>query len=306
MDTILFILGGIGIIVSLVLLVINLVRKKPKKKALIALAVCLVVFVVSLEMTPSSQDEKVTKVEADEEEQEEEPEEELEELTDEELDILSKKYAELTDKELDKLDEINEKYPNLDNKNQDIYDKEYTRIMEEKENAEWKEYVKDNTKELIAGKHTVGEHIESGNYQVTFKGNGNFTINTSSGSLVTNEIGGSSGIEEYKAILSDDMVIELSGMAAIFKPIKLELRPFEEFELHAGYWLVGEDLSPGRYKVELLEGSGNFIMYDSDSKLKANEVFGGSHGIEEMMIDLALDDLIQIGSVKRLKFTPDS
>lgn len=54
MDLLLFAIGLLGIIVSIILLVINLIKKKPKKKALISLVVCLVLIVVGLAMPSSS------------------------------------------------------------------------------------------------------------------------------------------------------------------------------------------------------------------------------------------------------------
>lgn len=54
MDLLLFAVGSIGVIVSLILLVINLIRKKPKKKASISLVVCFVLIVIGLSMPSSS------------------------------------------------------------------------------------------------------------------------------------------------------------------------------------------------------------------------------------------------------------
>lgn len=54
MDLILFAVGSIGIIVSLILLVINVFRKKPKKKTLISLGICFLLFVIGLAMPSSS------------------------------------------------------------------------------------------------------------------------------------------------------------------------------------------------------------------------------------------------------------
>jgi len=54
MDLLLFAVGLIGMIVSLILLVINLIRKKPMKKMLISLGVCFILFAVGLFMPSSS------------------------------------------------------------------------------------------------------------------------------------------------------------------------------------------------------------------------------------------------------------
>jgi hypothetical protein len=57
MATVLFVVGGIGFIVWLVLLVVSAARKRPVRNALIGLGVCLAVFVVGYIMTPVVPDE---------------------------------------------------------------------------------------------------------------------------------------------------------------------------------------------------------------------------------------------------------
>lgn len=56
MSVFLFIIGFVGILVSLILLIINAIKKKPKKQSLISLGVCFVLLVAGVAMTPTSND----------------------------------------------------------------------------------------------------------------------------------------------------------------------------------------------------------------------------------------------------------
>lgn len=55
--TLLFLAGGVGASVSLVMIVVNILRRKPKKKSSIALLVCCILFIVSIIIFPSNSTE---------------------------------------------------------------------------------------------------------------------------------------------------------------------------------------------------------------------------------------------------------
>ncbi|WP_313163993.1 hypothetical protein [Sedimentibacter sp.] len=326
-----FLAAFFGVIVSLILLVISLIRKKPKKKILISLGICFVLFVVGLAgSSPNNNDDleaqakDENKVEVNEAENEQTKESELVEvakvvevveLNDIEKNLLMKSYGDFTETEQTEFTHILEKYPKLNSEIQTEFKDDIERLKSEKEiwieeqkQKEWEEFVASNTKGLSAGEHYIGEHIASGVYDVTFNGSGNFIIYGSKGELITNEIGGGDfGVPKYRAILPDEGTINLSGVTATFTPAKQTLLPYQELEVCSGYWIVGRDISNGRYKATALDGgSGNFIIYSDKGSLKTNEILGGDFGVSEVVVNLKDGDFIQISSITRVKFSPEN
>ncbi len=248
-------------------------------------------------------------------------EEILIELTDLEKELLSKPYAELDYEGRSMFAEILEKFKDIPEDEQKQFNsdmermkvekeewvKEQERIAKEKEQKEWEEFVANNTKTLSAGEHFIGEQIEEGVYDVTFpSGGGNFIVYTSDGNLLINEIGGSHGISKYRAILPNGSEIKLSGFKATFTPIKTNIIPYESLELYAGYWIVGQDLTSGRYKATSgTSDSGNFIIISDNDMLKTNEILGGDYGVEEVIVNLSDGDIIKISSLPKVLFTPE-
>jgi hypothetical protein len=332
MDLLLFAVGSIGVIVSLILLVINLIRKKPKKKASISLVVCFVLIVVGLAMPSSSASNDDNELETTSKQEETEVakvveqeekiiEEESVEFNNEEKELLKKAYSEFDSDGRTKFATILEKYPNLSTELQNEFKVDIERLETEKEiwvaeqkqkqieqeQKEWEEFVANNTKDLSAGEHSIGEHIEPGVYDVTFNGSGNFFAYDANDGLLINEIGGGSyGVPKYRAVLIDGGKIKLSGVSATFTPAKRTLLPYQELELFTGYWVVGIDVSNGRYKVTPLgSDSGNFLVFNDKGYPKTNEILGGDYGVSEVVVNLNDGDLIQLSSLTSVKFTPE-
>ncbi|WP_315117440.1 hypothetical protein [uncultured Clostridium sp.] len=186
-------------------------------------------------------------------------------------------------------------------------EKEAARIAKEKEESDWKMFVIKNSKTLNAGEFVVGQHLDPFVYDLTFNGSGNLNIYDNEGRLVTNEIGGTSndfGITRYRVPLGDGFTIKIKGMAVNPKPVKNVLRPYAATTLCSGYWFVGTTVSEGRYNVTVSKGSGNFIVYDKDGKVKVNEILGGSLGVEKVTVNLKNGDIINISGLNNIKFTP--
>jgi uncharacterized FlaG/YvyC family protein len=328
MDLLLFAVGSIGVIVSLILLVINLIRKKPKKKTLISLGICFVLIVVGLAMPSSSASSDDNELETTSKQKETEvakvveQEEESVEFNNEEKELLKKAYSEFDSDGRTKFAVILEKYPNLNTELQNEFKADIERLETEKETwvaeqkqkqieqeqKEWEEFVANNTKDLSAGEHSIGEHIEPGAYDVTFNGSGNFFAYDANGGLLINEIGGGSyGVPKYRAVLINGGKIELSGVSATFTPAKRTLIPYQELELFTGYWVVGIDVSNGRYRATALDSSdsGNFFVYNDKGYPKTNEILGGDYGVSEVVVNLNDGDLIQLSSLTSVKFTPE-
>lgn len=248
-------------------------------------------------------------------------------LTKLEESLLKKSYADYDYTEKTIYNDILEKMPKLTEETQKMVSIDLERLKKEKDNwdaeqekirkqkeqerieqekKEWQEYVAKNTKKLSAGEHFVGKHISEGVYDVTFSGSGNFVIYASNGELLVNEIGGGSyGISKYRAILTTDSKIKLSGVRATFKPIKREAFSYSSFNAYSGYWIVGQDVTKGRYTAKVSgNNSGNFIIYSERGLLKTNEVLGGPYGVSEVVINLDDGDIINIGGLRKVSFVP--
>ncbi len=319
MDFAIFFIGLIGFGISLVMLIMNAVKKKPKKKSVMILAICLVLMIVGLSMPTNKTDKEPKTTDADVD-IDTEPEKEEIKLTDKEKELLSKSYSDLDSGGRTEFAEILDKFSKLPKEEQEKYKsdierlkserdewvKEQEKAEKEKEEKEWKEFVANNTKTLSAGEHFAGEHIDSGLYDVIFEGSGNFIIHSSDGALLANEVAGTShGISKFRIILIEGAKIELKSLSATFTPVKSNLIPYEEFEIYSGYWNVGNDVTKGRYKVTPSEGSGNFIIHSKNNQVKVNEILGGSHGVNEVVVNLEDGDLIDIRGINKVKFVPE-
>jgi hypothetical protein len=73
-------------------------------------------------------------------------------------------------------------------------------------------------------------------------------------------------------------------------------------DLPAGQYTVGTDITAGRYSVD---GSSNFVVYDSSGSIKVNTILGNSNvGVGTYTCDLSDGDTIKTESETR--FTPIS
>ncbi|MCD3340437.1 hypothetical protein, partial [Clostridium botulinum] len=184
----------------------------------------------------------------------------------------------------------------------ELEDKKRAETEKIEENKKWDQFVKENSKKLSAGSHIVGKHIAKGSYNVTFNGSGNLIVYGSDGSVLVNEIGGYE-IKKYKAILPEGSKIELKGMSANFTPIKSSLIPYQNTNIYSGYWIVGTDITKGRYQASISKGSGNFMVHGSDGSTKVNEILG-DNGVKEVIIDLDDNDIMDIKGLNSVQLTP--
>lgn len=186
-------------------------------------------------------------------------------------------------------------------------EKEAERKAKEKEEADWKTFVIKNSKSLSVGEFEVGRHLDPFIYDFNFKDSGNLTIYDNFGNLVTSEIGSSTndhGISRYRIPLGEGFVINIKGMTVNLRPAKNVLMPYKNIALWSGYWFVGTNITEGRYTVTVSNGSGNFIVYDKDSKVIVNEILGGRIGVEKVVVNLKNGDMINISGLSNIKFTP--
>lgn len=234
-------------------------------------------------------------------------------LTDNEKQVLKKHYKDFKADDIDTFTKICRKYnDNVLSKETQVKIKddierikkerkeEQVRLDKDLKEAEEK-YKKENTKDFVPGTYTVGKDIKEGIYLVTFKGTGNFIVNTESGSMFSNEIADpDSGITKYKATFLKGSKIQLSGIKAKFTPYTVDLKS-NEFTIHAGYWIAGHDFLTGRYEITTsTKGSGNFIVYSKNGSVKANEILDENNA--KIMVDLDQNDIVMISGLNEVKF----
>lgn len=189
---------------------------------------------------------------------------------------------------------------------QAIADKKIEDARIAKEAQAKQDIINKNTKTFSSGEYTVGTHLDAGIYKFTFVGSGNLTVTGADGSLISNEIGGSDmGISKYRSILTTGCKIKISGMQMKVAPTSSSLASYVNTNLSAGYWVVGKDVTKGRYTASTTEVSGNFLIYNSDGTPKTNEILGiGENAVKETVVDLNDGDIISISSLNSVNFKP--
>lgn len=248
------------------------------------------------------------------------------ELTSSDKELLKKNYKDFNVEQRTQFAEIEDKYKKMSDTEKEKVKSDFEKLSKERDIqvAEWakqeeaekkaeaaaeakkqEEFIKKNSKQLSAGEHLVGTHLDPGVYDITFNGSGNFVVNGSDNSLLSNEVGGSDiGVSKYRAILTEGSKIKISGMSINTKPVKRTLMSYSNVSLYAGYWIVGQDITEGRYKVTSTGNGGNFVVYGGNGSIKINEILGGDIGVKEVVINLNNNDIIRISGINNAKFTP--
>lgn len=311
---ILFSIGFIGFIFFIIKIIVDVIRKQDYKKNSKFLIGCFAIVLVSLFLMPTSSSNSTSNKKTSTAVNNKKEEKKL--LTSSDKELLKKNYDKFDGNQRTQFAEIEEKYKKMDSKEKESIKSNYERLLKERdiqikkwaeeEQKKKEELIKKNTKTLSAGEHTIGKHIDEGNYLITFNGQGNLFIFDDKGKTVTNEIGGSDfGITQYKAILPKGGKIKISGMSINTKPIESKLQSYSNIAIHAGYWLVGKDVSKGRYKVTTGDNSGNLFVFNSRGRAKTNEIMGQHSGVTEVIVDLEDGDLINICSMNNVKLSPE-
>src|SRR5699024_10632185 len=138
---------------------------------------------------------------------------------------------------------------------------------------------------------------------------GNLFVHTRRGFGKVNELLNASGefwVPSVTVTLSLGDKIEIADMASVtFTPAKRKLHT----TLSTGYWEVGLDIPPGRYKATPKSGesdeSGNLFVSSRIRTVKVNEILGhkGKYEVPSVTVTLEDGDLIQVSSLSAVKFT---
>ncbi len=173
---------------------------------------------------------------------------------------------------------------------------EAKRIADEQKAAEEKRIAEEKANTFTTGTYLVGQDIEPGLYKVKLKSSMGYVerssdVNMSFDSILANIVLTGDG---YIEILPTDVAVKLSGVE--MKPVDLATLPVEpKTELTDGIHLVGYDVAPGTYKVEVTDETTN-IGYAERSRsvsmgfddIIANEIFQGPGYLEIEEGDFAI------------------
>ncbi|MDI6617902.1 MAG: hypothetical protein QME45_04380 [Clostridiales bacterium] len=238
-------------------------------------------------------------------------------LTTSDLKLLKGSYKNFEEEQRTQFAEIEEKYDKLSENDKNKIKDDFDRLSKERDKqvAEWqqeekKRTVKGTATNLGAGTFTAGKDVQTGTYDVTAtSGSGNFIIHSDDGTSIINEVLGSPGVNKVRVVLPDSARIQISGINKVhFTPVTSDyVTDKQQVILYSRYWLVGQDIAPGRYKAcNNKSSSSNLIVYDSSGMSKTNEIISNSSdiGVKEVTFDLENDDLITIGGSNGITFMP--
>ncbi|KSU81708.1 Uncharacterized conserved protein YjdB, contains Ig-like domain [Fictibacillus enclensis] len=161
-------------------------------------------------------------------------------------------------------------------------------------------------KSLSAGTWKAGKDIKAGRYRITTKsGFGNLFINTDSNRYI-NEILSSPDEDFGVTVVTTDIKsgdkIEIDGLDSVqFTQVShTKVKSFT-----SGYWIVGKDIAPGRYKFTTPDEFGNFFVFRKDyaivNELLANSTKDG--GVTSVTATLKSGDEISIAGLEKVNFS---
>ncbi|MGG0656980.1 Ig-like domain-containing protein [Rummeliibacillus pycnus] len=163
-------------------------------------------------------------------------------------------------------------------------------------------------KTLTTGSWVVGKDLNPGFYDVTTSDSngGNLIVTRGKYDLVVNEIltseNGEFGVSKATAEFKKGDKIQIMNLKnATFTPAKRGYRS----TLHAGRWVAGKDIRPGRYTATVINGSGNLIIKRGEYNLVVNEILSTDpeFGVKKVTFTLKSGDDIEIMGINGLKFT---
>lgn len=103
-------------------------------------------------------------------------------------------------------------------------------------------------------------------------------------------------LEDIKSKLQS----EISQLETKIKNLKSDVIKItgKEKKYPAGYFTVGVDIPPGRYKI--FGGSSNFVVHNAGGRLRVNIILGKSYGVKEYIYTFEEEDQVQAESTFKL------
>lgn len=160
---------------------------------------------------------------------------------------------------------------------------------------------------LSAGTWKAGKDLPAGRYRITTNsGSGNLVIGMGTDDRFVNEILSSEdddfGVTVVKTDIKAGDRIEISSLDSVqFTRVK----NIKSNTLHSGYWTVGKDINPGRYKITTTSHMGNLFIYRRDYLL-VNEILSNkkdSFTVTSVTAILKTGDRIGISGLDKVIFT---
>lgn len=142
---------------------------------------------------------------------------------------------------------------------------------------------------LYYGAYTVGKDIEAGKYDVKLiKDTGKVSMNKDMDeSTVFVQEFGEHGIIKARVELIEGAELAVTKGDAIFTPSPDKKYEYEEITLYPGTWYVGEDITPGRYKILPLDDAvGTVFINDKDNIMVGKGKLGKGEEPPAINIDL--------------------
>ncbi|MDN6901077.1 hypothetical protein [Oenococcus sicerae] len=123
------------------------------------------------------------------------------------------------------------------------------------------------SKSLATGNWTVGKDIQPGWYTATSTGgSGNFQtedgeINVILSTQVDNDMG---QIDSYRIHIKTGQTVQISGLQGVHFQAISKHPKISGGTISAGFYRIGKDIKPGRYKISAVQGSGNVQTNDGE------------------------------------------
>ncbi|MGG3640028.1 Ig-like domain-containing protein [Bacillus gobiensis] len=161
-------------------------------------------------------------------------------------------------------------------------------------------------KNLSAGKWKAGKDLPAGRYKITTNsGIGNLVIGMSTdrfvNEILSNEDDGFSTTMVTTDIRAGDS-IEISGLNNVQFT---QVSNVKSNTLHSGYWTVGKDIAPDKYKITTSSQMGNLIIWRGDN-LIVNEIISKERddfAVASVTATLKAGDRINISGLDKVFFT---
>lgn len=164
--------------------------------------------------------------------------------------------------------------------------------------------------ELPTGNYIVGNDIKEGFYNIKMiSGNGNVVVKDGNADIVADESMKGKAAKLRIAVMEGYEVHVSNGAKVAFNPTPMKSKMITEKKetvLYSGFWYVGKDIAPGKYKVwKNMSSDSNIGIVNNKDKFKVNNKMSkDKSGLKEFIIDLEDGDIIKIDNSNGIYFTP--
>ncbi|WP_425539836.1 hypothetical protein [Microaceticoccus formicicus] len=164
---------------------------------------------------------------------------------------------------------------------------------------------------FMSGKKTIGSELDSGKgiYDLHIKGSGKLSITDASYNLVVEEVYPNvMGSTDYSVRLAIDKgyILDIGEGLIIDVYNAIPIESNSEIKLSTGYWLVGSDISEGKYSIKLsnVYGSNASISIYEDGELIDTSYYVKNDDNDAVAdLNLLPNQVIVISGISEVSFT---